>query len=117
MVWDKYANAGATFQKWQEPGDQVIGVVKQIREGKDFDKNPVPEIVLDDGEGGSVVVTASLTMLRAELVAAAPNVGDRVRITFTGLGEARNGRQAPKLFTVEVKPTGASEQAQLEAPF
>lgn len=103
MVWDKYANAGATFWKPDVPGAEVVGTIKQIRDGKDFNKNVCPELVLDDGNGGSVVVTAAQALLKAELLEKRPNVGDRVRIRFIDYGEAREGRQAPKRFSVEVK--------------
>lgn len=120
-MWDKYANAGATYQKWVEVGDQVVGTIKIIREAKDYNGNPVPELVLEDGNGGSLIVQASQVMLLAELVAAAPAEGDRIRITYTGNGEAKPGRTAPKLFTVEVKagvkPVEGEEATQLEAPF
>lgn len=103
MVWDKYANAGSQWATFKEVGDHVVGTIRIIRDGKDFNKNPCPELVLDDGNGGSVIVTAGQVMLRNALIEAAPNVGDRVRIMFTGLGEARGGFNPPKLFTVEVK--------------
>lgn len=111
-MWDKYANAGATYQKWVEPGDQVVGTIKIIREGKDYNGNPVPELVLEDGNGGSLIVQASQVMLIAELAAAAPAEGDRIRITYTGNGEAKSGRNAPKLFTVEVKPGKVEEETE-----
>lgn len=112
MVWDKYANAGATFIAFKEPGDHVVGTIRQIRDGKDFNKNICPELVLDDGNGGSLIVTAGQTMLKKALLEQRPNVGDRVRITFTDYGEAREGRQAPKLFTVEVKPGKVEEETE-----
>lgn len=120
MVWDKYANAGAAWAKFEEPGDQVVGTIKEIRDGKDFNKNVCPELVLDDGNGGSLIVTAGQVVLRNRLIEAAPQVGDRVRITFTEYGEARGGFNPPKLFTVEVKPGEPQEEnptQQLEAPF
>jgi hypothetical protein len=104
MQWDKYANAGTRWWKPENPGDEIVGTIRIVRDGTDYNKNPVPELVLDDPAGGSVIVTASQVMLKRALIEAAPQEGQRVRIIYTGNGEAREGRQAPKLFTVDVKP-------------
>jgi len=42
---------------------------------------------------GSVILDQRMSLV---------NVGDKVKITFKGLGEAKQGHNAPKIFKVEV---------------
>ena len=102
--WDRFKTPSGTWVTFKEPGDQVIGRIIELREGKDFNKNPCPELVIDKGDGTSVVLTAGQKMLQIALMEKAPMVGDRIRIVYTGNGEPRQaGQQAPKMFTVDVK--------------
>jgi hypothetical protein len=108
--WDKYAQNGE-YATFNEVGDQIVGVVKVIREGRDFNGNPCPELVLELEDGDEKTVTAGQVMLKAALAEKAPKEGDRIRITYSGVGDARPGRAPAKLFTVDVKP-GPFEVAQ-----
>jgi len=109
MVFDynKYRNTGDYF-KFEEVGDQIVGVVKLVREGRTFNGEPCPELVLETtGEDGSVdekTVTASQVRLKAALAEKRPQEGDKVRITYSHVGEASPGKAPPKEFTVDVKP-------------
>jgi hypothetical protein len=119
--YDRYAGGG-DYAKFDNVGDAVIGVVKTVREGQDFNKNPCPELVLEQDDGEEITVTAGQVMLKAELAEKRPQVGDKVRITYSGVSnDARPGRAPAKLFTVEVKE-GPHEMKQpavanTEAPF
>lgn len=103
--YDKYRNTGDFF-KFDEVGDQIIGVVKTVREGRTFNGEPCPELVLEVEDGDSWVektVTASQVRLKAVLAEKRPQVGDKVRITYSGVGDASPGKAPPKEFTIDVK--------------
>ena len=107
--WEEFTNNG-DFVSFKEIGDQVVGVIKQIRTGKDFNGNPCPELILDvDGE--EKTVTAGQVLLKAALAEKAPQVGDKVRIIYSGIGEARPGKAPAKQFTVDVKADKAPGKA------
>lgn len=100
--YDKYATSG-DFVKFENVGDNVIGIVKDIREGRTFNGDPCPELLLEDDEGEERTVTAGQVLLKAALAEQAPQKLDRVRITYSGIGDAKPGKAPAKLFTVEVK--------------
>lgn len=101
--YDKYATSGE-YVKFENVGDSVIGVIKQVREGADFKGNPCPELVLEDDEGNERTVSAGQVMLKAALAEKRPSEGDRVRIVYSEVGDAKPGKAPAKLFTVDVKP-------------
>lgn len=100
--YDKYAGSGDYF-KFDEVGDQIIGVIKEVREGRTFNGDPCPELVLETEAGEEKTVTAGQVRLKAVLAEKRPQKGDRVRITYSGIGEAKPGKAPPKEFTVDVK--------------
>ena len=99
--WEEFTNNG-DFVSFKEVGDSVVGVIKSIRTGKDFNGNPCPELILEvDGEERTV--TAGQVLLKAALAEKAPQVGDKVRIVYSGIGDAKPGKAPAKQFTVDVK--------------
>lgn len=100
--YDKYATSGE-YVKFEEVGDQVIGVIKDIREGRTFNGDPCPELVIEDDDGEERTVTAGQVRLKAALAEKRPQKGDKIRITYSGVGEAKPGKAPPKEFTVDVK--------------
>lgn len=118
--YDAYTGGG-DYVKFDEVGDQVIGVIKDVREGRTFNNDPCPELVLEDDDGDERIVTAGQVLLKQALAEKRPNVGDKIRITYSGVGEAQPGKAPPKEFTVDVKE-GPFEMKQpavsdSEAPF
>jgi hypothetical protein len=118
--YSKYTQSG-DYARFANPGDQVVGVIKEAREGHDFNGNPCPELVLEQDDGSEITVTAGQVMLKQALAEQRPGEGDRVRITYSGVGDAKPGKAPAKLFTVEVKPGPHELQnpvaANSEAPF
>lgn len=100
--YDSYTGGG-DFVKFENVGDTIIGVIKEVREGSDFNKNPCPELVLEDENGEEKTVTAAQVRLKAALAEKRPKQGDKVRIVYSGVGEASPGKAPPKEFTVDVK--------------
>lgn len=107
-IWDEFkpSNGWITFANI---GDKVVGTVKAIRRGEDFNGKPCPELIIDvDGEGEKTL-TAGQVMLKAALAEKRPQVGDRIAITYTGVGDAKPGKAPAKLFDVAVKPAQTPE--------
>lgn len=100
--YNKYAQSG-DWVKFENVGDQAIGIIKTVRDGSDFNGNPCPELVIETDDGEEKTVTASQVLLKAALAEHAPQEGDKVRITYSGVGAAKPGKAPPKEFTVEVK--------------
>lgn len=100
--YSRYATSG-DYVKFEEVGDAIIGVVKDVREGRTFNGDPCPELILEDGDGDEHTVTASQVMLKAALAEHAPQVGDKIRIVYSGVGDAKPGQAPAKLFTLDVK--------------
>jgi|SRR5690554_2844561 len=99
--WDNYTQTG-DWITFKSIGDQVVGIIKAIRQGKDFNGNPCPELILEV-DGDEKTLTAGQVMLKAALAEQRPSVGDKVRIRYSGDGDARPGKAPAKLFTVDVK--------------
>ena len=117
--WEEFTNNG-DFISFKEVGDSVVGIIKVIRTAKDFNGNPCPELVLDvDGE--EKTVTAGQVLLKAALAEKAPQVDDKIRIVYSGVGDAKPGRAPAKQFTVDVKtgskPVQAARAAAATDPF
>jgi hypothetical protein len=119
--YNQYASNG-DYATFKEVGDQVVGIIKAVREGRDFNGNPCPELILETGDDGDeTTVTAGQVLLKAALAEKAPQVGDKIRITYSGVGDAKPGKAPAKLFTVDVKAGPHEIQqpvvANSEAPF
>lgn len=102
--WDQFANASG-FWTAENVGDSIAGDILTIRIGQDFNKQPVPELVIRTAEGDDVAVTAGQVVLKRLLAEIRPQVGEKIGITYTGAGEAKPGKAPAKLFTVQVRGT------------
>lgn len=103
------------YQKFENVGDRVAGILTKVEEGRDFNGNPCPVLHIETDSGEERTVTASQVMLKSALAEQAPQPGDKVRITYSGIGDAKPGKAPAKLFTVEVK-RGPFETAKKSAP-
>lgn len=97
--WDQF---DSDFIKFDEVGDNVAGTIMAIRVGKDFKGNLCPELQIRT-ENGDKVVTAGQAKLKPELARLKPQVGDRIAIVFSGVGDAKPGQAPAKLFDVQVQ--------------
>lgn len=109
------------WMKFDEVGDEIIGIIKEVRQGTDFNGNPCPELVLELDDGSEKTVTAGQKLLKVVLAEKSPQVADKIRIIYSGVGAAQPGKAPPKEFTVDVKPGPHEmkhpEPANSEAPF
>lgn len=104
MTFDYSQYTTGDFVKFNEVGDQVVGIIKHIREGVDFGGNPVPELILEvNAEGDEKTLTAGQVRLKILLAEKMPKVGDKIRITYSGVGEAKPGKAPAKEFTLDVQ--------------
>lgn len=107
--------------KFTQPGDTVKGVVTALKKMEDRDMatgqvktwpNGDPkhvfvfELTTDDGAVSLWVRGNMVTAIReaANTAGVKQMIGCTLAVQFTGLGEAKKGFHAPKLFKAQVKP-------------
>jgi len=109
--WDNIPSGD--FVQWEEVGQSLVGDIISKGVSKDFNDNPAPELGIRQDDGTEVLVTAGQAQLKAKLLEARPNVGDRIKITFTQL-EKRGGGKTLKHFDVVIKTGGAKSKVEPE---
>lgn len=102
--WDSLP--AGEFWTWEEAGQTLVGDVIAKNIDKDFNDNPCPGLTIRQDDGNEVRLTAGQAQLKAKLLEAKPQIGDRVKITFTAT-EKRAGGKTLKQFDVSVKSGGA----------
>jgi len=100
--WDQFKQTDGWIT-FKEVGDHVVGDILAIRSGSDFNGDPCPELIIRSDDGEERTLTAGQVMLKSELAAQAPQVGDRIRIVYSGVGDAKPGKAPAKMFDVAVK--------------
>lgn len=105
--WDDIPSGD--FYQWENPGEVLTGDVIAKIIDKDFNQNPCPGLTIRTDDGEEVRLTAGQAQLKAKLLEAKPAVGDRIKITFTGI-EKRSGGKTLKNFEVVVKAGGAKSK-------
>ena len=101
-IWDEFQTTG-DWVTFDQVGDKVVGTVKAVRRGKDFNGNPCPELIIDVDDQGEKTLTAGQVMLKSALADKRPQAGDRIAIVYSGIGDAKPGKAPAKLFDVTVK--------------
>ena len=81
---------------YEKDGDFVEGIV--VAKEPNVGKNDAWIYSIETPEGIKNVWGCTILDSRMVFV----KVGDKIKITFRGLGEAKSGRNAPKKFDVEV---------------
>jgi hypothetical protein len=104
--WSEFDNGGDYPEpfKFESIGDKIVGIVTKVRIttfGGTAERTP--ELWLDLDDGTARAVAASQARLKNLLAEHKPRVGDRIAIVYTGDGEKKPGKSAPKLFDVVVK--------------
>jgi len=82
--------------KYEKDGDFVEGILVQKQDKVGENESWMYSINTPEGiknVWGSVILDSRMTLAK---------VGDKIKITYKGLGEAKSGRNAPKIFKVEV---------------
>lgn len=100
---------------FETPGDELAGALIKYRADGNRD-DAVPCLRIQRKDGRVFEVTAHQERLKALLAEAAPAVGDRIKIVYTGeAAKAAPGMNKAKLFTVEVRRPGSPPEAGTEA--
>lgn len=111
--WDDFANGD--FIKFENVGDSVAGEVRSLTVGQDFNGAPCPKILIATDEGDERTVTAGQKVLQSRLAEVRPQVGEKVAIVYSGVGDAKPGKAPAKLFTVQVRAVDGSLRQAPEA--
>lgn len=82
---------------YKEEGDFIEGVLVQVQEDIGPNDSMLYSIKTLD-KGVTNIWGATILDQRMALV----NIGDQLKITYSGLGEAKPGKNAAKIFKVEV---------------
>lgn len=115
--WEPFEGGDGDFVKFANVGDEIIGAITDIKTGRDFNGNPCPQLHLTTDEGDERIVTAGQVMLKRALAEQAPQVGDRIKITYSGVGDAKPGKAPAKLFSVAVATgKGNTPPAKVQKP-
>lgn len=82
--------------KPENPNDEIVGVLINVE--KEVGENKSNLYTIENGDKyikvwGSTVLDPNMSAVK---------IGEKVKIVFTGLGEAKAGRNPPKLFKVYV---------------
>jgi hypothetical protein len=107
--WNEFAgNADGQYPdkfRFNEPGDSIVGTVRDVRIATMPDGTRLPSIEVEDDNGTTWSVLAGPIGLQRALATHRPASSDRISIVFTGLAEqAKPGKSPAKLFDVVVKP-------------
>ena len=91
-----YQEVNPTTWTYSNDGDFIEGILVQIQSGIGANESMLYSI--DTTNGIKSVWGATILDERMAFV----KVGDKVKITFKGLGEKKQGKNPPKLFKVEI---------------
>jgi hypothetical protein len=91
-----YEEINPSEWKPKEEGDFIEGILKDKQENVGVNNSMLYSFETSDG----LVVVWGSAVLDSRMVGA--SVGEKVKITYKGLGEAKGGHNAPKIFKVEV---------------
>ena len=92
-----YKEINPGFWNYENDGDFIEGVLVQVQKGVGSNDSMLYSIEISEGVVENVWGSAILDQ-RMSLV----KVGEKVKITYKGLGEAKGGHKAPKIFKLEV---------------
>lgn len=82
--------------KFEKDGDFIEGILVQKQENIGVNKSRLYSIENADGVKnvwGSAILDSRMCLTK---------VGDKLKITYKGLGEAKGGHNPPKIFKVEI---------------
>lgn len=91
-----YKEIDPSMWNYTEKGDKMEGFLIQAQQDVGENKSNLYTIEAPEGVlrvWGTAILDAKLGLVR---------LGDKVKITYKGLGEAQGHKNAPKLFKVEV---------------
>ena len=91
-----YKEINPTLWTYEKEGDFIEGILVGKEDEVGENKSWMYDIETPEGVKnvwGSVILDTRMAFVK---------IGDKIKITYKGLGEAKAGRNAPKIFKVEV---------------
>lgn len=88
--------ADPTQWTYEKDGDFIEGVLVQVQSEIGANKSMLYSVETPEG----VKSVWGAAILDSRMIAV--KVGDKIKITYKGLGESKSGKNAPKIFKVEV---------------
>lgn len=91
-----YEEVNPTEWKFEKDGDFIEGFLVDKKDDIGTNKSKMYSLETADGVKnvwGSAILDSRMTFVK---------IGDKIKITYKGLGEAKAGHNAPKIFKVEV---------------
>jgi hypothetical protein len=105
MAFKEVSNSRGPVFKWDTAGKTLEGVYHGLKTGKTFAGNAAPSKLLVIETADGVIAAGAPTALAGKLQDSA-KVGQRIRITYTGMERGQSGVQY-KAFKLEVDDSGA----------
>jgi hypothetical protein len=104
--YDWSVHEDTTFVKFTTVGDSFDGTITNITTA-DIKGKTLPQLFVDDDETREIrTLTVGTTILKQEIVAASPQIGDHLHIDFTHQGPAKGDQSGLKEFEIEVTRKG-----------
>lgn len=92
-----YQEINPELWQFEKEGDFIEGILVQKQEDVGVNKSMLYSIKTPSEDVKNVWGSAVLDSRMAFV-----SINDKVRITYQGLGESKSGKNAPKIFKVEV---------------
>jgi hypothetical protein len=103
--WGEFQGSSGDWQKFrfETAGDSIVGEITEIRIATMADGVRMPALTIKTDDGTEWSLLASQIGLQRALSSHRPATGDTIAIVYTGDGDPKPGKSAPKLFDVQVK--------------
>ena len=103
--WGEFQGSSGDWQKFrfETAGDSIVGEITELRIATMADGTRMPALTIKTDDGTEWSLLASQIGLQRALSSHRPATGDTIAIVYTGDGEPKPGKSAPKLFDVQVK--------------
>jgi hypothetical protein len=103
--WGEFQGSSGDWQKFrfETPADSIVGEITELRIATMADGTRMPALTIKTDDGTEWSLLASQIGLQRALSTHRPATGDTIAIVYTGDGDPKPGKSAPKLFDVQVK--------------
>jgi hypothetical protein len=103
--WGEFQGSSGDWQKFrfEAVGDSIAGEIVELRIATMPDGTRMPALTIKTEDNSEWSLLASQMGLQRALAQHRPATGDTIAIVYTGDGEAKPGKSAPKLFDVVIK--------------
>ena len=103
--WGEFQGSSGDWQKFrfETAADSIVGEITELRIATMADGTRMPALTIKTDDGTEWSLLASQIGLQRALSTHRPATGDTIAIVYTGDGDPKPGKSAPKLFDVQVK--------------